>query len=165
MLGSRLARLSHLGDAGRAACRPSLSGQAWAAWRSRRGATALEFAFTGVLLLALLVGILQVGRYLTTLAAVRTVAADAVRLTILRGSANLNAGAAACSNLSGNLTGANARASVLQGSALSVVLSGCATSSGVTTVTVTVTYPFTYSIPLVPGGTLQLRETATAIIT
>ncbi|MFT8246975.1 TadE/TadG family type IV pilus assembly protein [Roseomonas sp. BN140053] len=133
-------------------------------WRSRSGAAALEFALVGVLLLSLLIGILQVGRYLMILGAVRMVAADAVRMAVLRGTANLNRSAPACSNLSGNLPGAAARASVLQDAGLSVVLSDCGTRSGVTTVTVTVSYPFTYSIPLVPSRALQLRETAKAVI-
>ena len=134
-----------------------------AACRDRGGATALEFALVGGLLVSLLIGTLQTGRYLMTQAAIRSVAADAVRLVVLRGSANLNAGRAACSGLSGSLSGVNARAAVLRLSSLAVSLSDCASSSGMTTVTVTVSYPFTYAIPLVPTRSLQLREEARAI--
>jgi Flp pilus assembly protein TadG len=132
--------------------------------RCRRGAAASEFAIIGVLLFSLMIGIMEVGRYLMIVQALRTVTADAVRLAVLRASANLNAGNAACTNLSGNLSGANARVPVLKSEALSVTLSGCGTQAGITTVNVTATFPFTYSIPLLPTTSLQLRQTALAVV-
>jgi Flp pilus assembly protein TadG len=133
-------------------------------WRSKQGVATLEFALVGVVLMSFLIGIMEVGRYMLTLEAVRTVTADAVRLAMLRGSASLNAGAGACSNLSGSLTGANARTPLLRSADLSVILSGCATNAGMTTVRVTVTYPFTYAIPLVSSRSKQVQEIAQAVI-
>ena len=118
----------------------------------------------GGLLVIFLIGILEVGRYMVTLVGVRTVAADAIRLAVLRGSANLNRGAAACQNLSGSLKNVVNAGPMLDAADLSVALSGCMTQSGMTSVTVTVTYPFIPSIPMLTLAAQELREQGTAII-
>jgi len=134
------------------------------ALRDRRGATALEFALVGGAFVALMIGVLEVGRYMIVREAVRVAAMDAVRVAILRGSANLNAGAAACRDLSGSLAGAVSGGPMLRADQLLVGMSGCATAGGLTSVTVTVSYPFAHAIPLRPAGTITLREEGTATI-
>ena len=134
------------------------------ALRSRRGATALEFALVGSLLFTFMIGIIEVGRYMLTQEAVRMVTAEAVRVATLRGSAILNSGAPTCQNLSGSLGGAVKGGPMLQSADLSVILSGCATQGGMTSVTVTVTYPFSHAIPLVAARAAPLREQGVATI-
>ena len=111
-----------------------------------------------------IIGIIEVGRYMITQEAVRSVTADAVRLATLRGSANLNSGASPCRNLSGSLGDAVRGGPMLRSADLSVALSGCATAGGMTSVTVTVTYPFSHAVPLVAKSTMLLREQAMATI-
>lgn len=143
---------------------PALS-RAGRVFRGRRGAAALEFAVVGALLLSFVIGILEVGRYMITREAVRMVLAEGIRVAMLRGSANLNAGATPCQSLSGSLKGSVDGGSLLVASDLTINLSGCATQSGMTSVTVTVTYPFTPAIPLlVTAGTRSLQEQGAATI-
>jgi Flp pilus assembly protein TadG len=125
---------------------------------------AVEFAAVGGVLMLLVIGIAETGRYLLTLEAVRTAAADAVRLATLRGSANINAGASPCAGLAGSLAGAGTRAPLLRAADLAVTLSGCATMGTVTSVTVTVTYPYSVTVRLPSAGVTELRETAVAVI-
>jgi len=119
----------------------------WLPLRDRRGVASLEFALVGGLLLSLLLGGIDLARYMLTLECLRATAADAVRLATLQGSRNLNAGSAACTSLSGALAGSSARVPFLRANLVTATLSGCATQAGVTTVTVTVQYPFTFVVP------------------
>lgn len=128
-----------------------------------RGATSLEFALVGGLLMSLLLGSIEMGRYMFTLECVRTATAEAVRLATLRGSQNMNAGSAACANLSGNLADAAARTPFLQAASLTVTMGGCATQAGITTVTITVQYPFTFTVALFGAGSRPINETAQAV--
>lgn len=128
-----------------------------------RGATSLEFGLVGSLLMMLVLGSLELGRYLFTLELVRSVAAEAVRMATLRGSRNLIAGDAPCTNLSGSLTGAGALTPSLQASLLNVTMADCATASGVTTLSVTVQYPFVFAVPLFGTPSHPLTETAQAV--
>jgi Flp pilus assembly protein TadG len=132
--------------------------------RSRHGAAALEFALVGALLFCFLIGILEVGRYMITLEAVRTVTAEAVRVATLRGSANLNDGGVPCQSLSGSLAGAVDTGPILAPGSLTIGLSGCTTQGGMTSVTVTVTYPFTSAIPLIATSTRSLQDQGVAMI-
>lgn len=129
----------------------------------RRGATTVEFALIGGLVVMLLLGCLEIGRYLFTAEAVRTATAEAVRLVTLRGSQNLNAGSAACTNLSGALSGAAAKTPYLTPASLSVTMSGCASQAGVTTVTLTVQYPFSFVVDVFGARNRPIRETAQAL--
>ena len=117
------------------------------AWLCRRGVTSLEFALVGSLVLMLLLGASEAARYMMTLQSLRSVTGEAVRLVVLRGNANLNAGSAACTGLSGSLSGAAARVAFLKAASLTATMSGCTTgSNGITTVRVTVSYPFTFQV-------------------
>ena len=73
-----------------------------------RGTTTAEFALIGSLLISLLFGVIEIGRYLYTIQSVRMATSDAVRLVTVRGSQNKNAGIADCSGMSGSLSGAAA---------------------------------------------------------
>lgn len=130
----------------------------------RRGTTSVEFALVGGLTALLLLGCLEMGRYLITREAVRTAAAEAVRMATLRGGQNLDAGSAACNGLSGSLAGVAARVPWLTAASLTATLSGCATQAGITTVTVTVQYPFTFVITLFGTPNRPITESAQAIV-
>ncbi|MFC7478327.1 TadE/TadG family type IV pilus assembly protein [Dankookia sp. GCM10030260] len=129
----------------------------------RGGTTSLEFALVGSLLMSLLLGSIEIGRYMLTLESVRTATAEAVRLVILRGSQNMNAGIEPCANLSGNLAGAGAQAPFLRSASLIVTMNGCATQAGITTVAITVDYPFIFGIPLFGVASRPLTEAAQAV--
>ncbi len=131
--------------------------------RAQAGATTLEFALVGSILLSLLLGSIEMGRYMFTVELVRVAAAEAVRLATLRGSQNLNTGAAACSGLSGSLSGAGHRTSFLEAAKLEVTMSGCATANGVTTVTIEVKYPFTFAVASFGTTSRPILETARAL--
>jgi Flp pilus assembly protein TadG len=130
--------------------------------RDRRGIASLEFALVGGVLLSLLLGGIDLARYMFTQQCLRATAAEAVRLATLQGSRNLNAGSAACTSLSGSLAGASARVPFLRANLVTATLSGCATQAGVTTVTVTVRYPFSFAVPFL-GTAPAITETAQAL--
>ncbi len=130
--------------------------------RDRRGIASLEFALVGGVLLSLLLGGIDLARYMFTQQCLRATAAEAVRLATLQGSRNLNAGSAACTSLSGSLAGASARVPFLRANLVTATLSGCATQAGVTTVTVTVRYPYSVAVPFL-GTAPAITETAQAL--
>ncbi|SDB74469.1 TadE/TadG family type IV pilus assembly protein [Belnapia rosea] len=131
--------------------------------RAQAGATSLEFALVGSILLSLLLGSIEMSRYMFTVELVRVAAAEAVRLTTLRGSQNLNAGTAACSGLSGNLSGAGHRTPFLDANELEVTMSGCTTAGGITTVSIAVEYPFSFAVPFFGTTSRPVSETARAV--
>jgi Flp pilus assembly protein TadG len=124
---------------------------------------AAEFALVGGLLMLIVLGTVEVGRYLLFSEAVRTVAADAVRMATVRGSANLNAGVPACQGVSGTLAGAGSRVPLLRAQDLAVTLRDCATSGAVTTVMVEVRYDLGRSSRFLPGVPAQITETSRAV--
>ncbi len=130
---------------------------------AQAGATSLEFALTGSILLSLLLGSVETGRYMFTLEMLRFAAADAARLVALRGSQNRNAGSSACAGLSGPLSGVTYRTPFLRADMLVVSLSNCVTAGGVTTVSVALQYPFTFSVPYFGVPSRQITETAQAV--
>lgn len=129
----------------------------------KRGTTSLEFALVGSLLMSLLLGSIEVSRYMFTLESMRVVVSEAVRLVTLQGSRNMNAGSAPCTNLSGPLDGAGAQTAFLNVALLTVAMSGCSTQAGITTVAVTVNYEFTFTVPLFGGTSRPLSETSQAV--
>ena len=74
-----------------------------------RGTTSLEFALVGGLFVSLLLGAMEIGRYMMTLESVRTATAEAVRQVTIRGSQNMIAGRVACTDLVGSLDSVAAR--------------------------------------------------------
>lgn len=132
--------------------------------RAQRGATSLEFALVGTILMSLMFGTVEISRYLFTLEALRTTAAEAARVVTLRGSANMNGGVTPCTGLSnGDLSGVPVRAPFLDTGALSIKISGCTTNAGVTTANVTVSHPFTFVLSYFGTGFSTMTETAQAV--
>lgn len=130
----------------------------------RRGATSLEFALVGSLLMMLLLGASEAGRYMITLQSLRSATDEAVRLVVLRGSANMNAGTSPCAGLNGALSGAADRVAFLKAASLTTVLTGCTTASnGVTMVNFSLTYPFSFNVNYFGITSLQLNETGQAL--
>lgn len=128
-----------------------------------RGVTSLEFALVGSLFMLLLLGSMEMGRYMVTLAAVRNATAEAVRLATLRGDQNMLAERAPCTNLAGALAGVAAKVPSLVAASLTVTMGGCATNAGATTVNVTVNYPFTFAVTLFGATNRPITETAQAV--
>lgn len=126
----------------------------------RRGATSVEFALVGPLLILLLVGGIEAGRYMLTLESLRMASAEAVRATALRGGRNIGAGLAGCTGLSGAQSGDAALLPFLDATKLEVTLSGCTTEGAVTRVTVALRYPHAATLPVFA---VTLTETAQAI--
>lgn len=111
----------------------------------------------------LVLGSLELSRYLFTVELVRTATAEAVRLATLRGSQNMMAGSAPCTNLNGNLPGVGAQTPALRANLLTVTMSGCATVSGVTTLSISVHYPFAFAVTLFGTSDRPITETAQAV--
>jgi len=131
---------------------------AWAELKSRRGASALEFAVVGGLAFMLMLGVMEAARYQSTQQALRSVAGEAARRAMLLGAANMAARRAPCEGLTGTLPGATFSAPFLDAASLAVHLSGCATLGAVTRVTITVTQPFDFVTPLIQPASLTLTE-------
>jgi Flp pilus assembly protein TadG len=124
----------------------------------------VEFALVGTVLMALLFGTIEIGRYLFTLEALRTAAAEAARVVTIRGSANMNARKSPCDGLdNGDLTGVPIRAPFLNAGTLSVKITGCTTNAGVTTVNMTVSHPFSFVMSYFGAGISSVSETAQAV--
>jgi Flp pilus assembly protein TadG len=130
----------------------------------RRGAASLEFALVASLLLTMLLGTIEANRYMMTLAALRTAAAEGVRIAMLAGGANLAAGRAACTGLAGAVAGVAAKVPALNAQSLSVVMSGCTAAGGGATLTVTATYPFHLAVPINGVTDRVLTEVALVIV-
>jgi hypothetical protein len=86
-----------------------------------------------------------------------------MRLVTLRGSQNMNAGSAACTGLSGEFSGAGAQTPFLQPTALIVMMNGCVTQAGITTVAVTVNCGFTFTVPIFGATSRSLTENGQAV--
>ncbi len=142
-------------------CRDSF--RSWRRALNRRGTTTVEFALVGGLLVSLLLGTIEISRYLITREAVRTAAAEAVRMATLAGGRNLDANSPACNGLAGSLAGVAATVPFLTAASLTASMSGCATQAGVTTVSITVQYPFTFGVALFGTPNRPITETAQAI--
>jgi hypothetical protein len=131
----------------------------------RRGAASLEFALVGPLLVLLLVGGMEVGRYMAILGSLRMASAEAVRAVTLRGGRNIGTGLGACNGLSGAQAGPAqigdaARLPLLDPAKLEVTLSDCAPDGAVTRVTVALRYPHAATVPWL---TVTLTETSQAV--
>lgn len=126
----------------------------------RRGTASLEFALVGPLLILLLTGGIEAGRYMVTLESLRMATAEAVRTVTLRGGRNIGEGLDGCNGLAGAQAGAAAGLPFLDPTKLAVTLSGCTTDGAVTRVTLALSYPHAASLPLF---TTTLTETAQAV--
>ncbi len=131
--------------------------------RSRRGASALEFAVAGGLACTIIIAALEAARFQFTLQALRSLAGEAARVVSLRGAANMNASRAPCTGLSGAVAGLDLSAPFLTPAQLTVTMSGCATQGAVTQVVVTVSQPFAFVAPLLSPHAPTLTESAMAV--
>ncbi|MGG5887101.1 TadE/TadG family type IV pilus assembly protein [Falsiroseomonas sp. HC035] len=131
----------------------------------RRGVASLEFALVGPVLVLLLVGGMEAGRYMATVESLRMASAEAVRAVTLRGGRNIGSGLAACTGLSGAQSGQAqigqaASLPLLDPAKLEVTLSDCAMDGAVARVTVALRYPHAATVP---WFAMTLTETTQAI--
>lgn len=127
-----------------------------------RGVTSLEFAFVGGLFVMMLVGTMEMCRYMFTLHSVRDATAEAVNMVIRQANRNVGAGSAPCTNLSGPLTGVTDPGQFLKAASLTVTMSNCVRNVGVYTVDIVVTYPFTFVVPYFGAPDRPITEVAQA---
>ena len=148
---------------GCASRRPSDGGGRRRRARADRGTTSLEFGLIGALLMAMLLGCVEVGRYMFTMESLRTATAEAVRSATIRGGANLYAGSPPCSGLAGPLAFVASWAPFLDPARLTIVMSGCITEGAVTTLAISAEYQFDFAIPLLGSVNARMTETAQAM--
>lgn len=130
----------------------------------RRGATSLEFALVGSLLLMLMLGASEAGRYMITLQSLRNATDEAARLVLLRGGANLNSGISPCTGLNGTLSGTTDRVAFLKAASVSANVTACSTAAnGMTTVFFSISYPFNFNVGYFGATNIQLVETGQII--
>jgi Flp pilus assembly protein TadG len=127
-----------------------------------QGIASLEFALVGAVLMMMMFGAIESSRYLFTVESVRTATAEAVRMVTIQGSANMYAGVSPCTGLTGALSSLASRTPFLSADALTATVDGCTTNEGVTTVSMSVTYPFRFSVPFFDVTRLTVTETAQA---
>jgi Flp pilus assembly protein TadG len=132
----------------------------------RRGVTALEFGFVGMIFLTLLLGAVELGRYQFTVQSLREFSAAAARTALI------NANQVAALQASGSTTASRMADSAIKAAvitptnptplltpaSLTLTSAWATNASGVQTVTVTVSYPFRFVAPLLPGGALTLTD-------
>jgi len=150
--------------------------------RSERGTALLESAFTILVMLTMIFGIIDFGRALFAYHFVANAARDGVRYASVRGAASCASASvtdcgttAALATIQTNL-GAQARAVGMNSANLQVtglnlpqatdpsVCTSAADSPGCT-VQVTVSYPFQFIFPFLPTSPLNMSSTASAVIT
>lgn len=113
----------------------------------RKGSTTLEFALVCMAFLMLLFGVMEVGRYYFTSEAVRTVAAEAARKTMLD-YRSTSPGVCPTSNaIKTYVTSTLARSPFLSATDLTLTVSCGTDGSGAKSLAVDVTYPFSSNVP------------------
>lgn len=135
--------------------------------RDRAGASALEMAMIMPVLFAMLIGVMELGRYVFTVQSLRTVTAEAARMAVVdRGSSgtvdqttgNVVSGGAitSCTNSSSLSASATKKTPFINNSALTLCISNSSTS-GFVTIQVNTQYPFNSPMPVVSflNGTLS----------
>jgi Flp pilus assembly protein TadG len=119
----------------------------------RRGTASLEFALVAIPFFMLMLGIIDLSNYFATQQSLETAVSEAQRAAVTSSSANISND---CSTIKGTV------ASVVPylGPNLSLCVTKT-TSSGVVTVTVTGTYPFTFILAVWSGNNGTLSHTVT----
>jgi Flp pilus assembly protein TadG len=134
--------------------------------RDCRGVVAVEFAIVAVVLVTLLLGVVEIGRYQFTLQSLRQVAALSARRALV--DANWVAAQHAAGITQSLLSGSALKTAVtsplnptpmLQPGLLTLT-TAYTTLSGADFVTVTATYPFQFVALLLPRGALTLQDVA-----
>jgi Flp pilus assembly protein TadG len=133
---------------------------------SKRGAVAVEFAMIGLVFFVLLMGAVDVGRYQITVQSLHDISAEAARVALLFAGQTESANARNGTTTSTLMSGAALKAAVTSPSNLTpflapaslIITSTLTTPNGVSTITVTATYPFAFLAPLLPGGNRTLTD-------
>jgi Flp pilus assembly protein TadG len=124
----------------------------------------VEFAVVSSLASTLLMGSAECAKYFMTVESVRAAAGEAVRTATLRGGANRTSNLPGCQGMTGSISGLTTSVRFLESSRLTSNLYGCTThTSGVSTVNVTLTYQYTFTIPIFGQSSEVITETARAI--
>src|SRR4051812_30441168 len=131
----------------------------------RSGAVAVEFGIIGLVFFILLLGAVDLGRYQITLQSLRDISAGASRVALLdRGqvASVVGAGGSATNKsdtaLKAAVTSPTNLTPFLPPASLTIVTSEPTSLTGVRTITVTATYPFSFLAPLLPGGPITLSD-------
>jgi len=131
----------------------------------RRGTTAIEFGFVGLIFFTLLLGAVDIGRYQFTVQSLRDISAEAARAALI--DADNVAGQIANGTAATTETDAALKTAVtspanltpfLTPSKLTLVTARATAANGVTTITVTATYPFQFVAPVLSGAPLTLSD-------
>lgn len=128
---------------------------------ARRGTVAVEFGLIAGILFTMLLGVVEIGRYWATQQSLHTLMAEALRQwqAEIGNIAGIDAGslATACAALK---TPSLATVPLLKAGLVAYSGRQCSIASGVITVQVTISYPFTFFGPLLPSGARTLTETS-----
>lgn len=112
------------------------------------GATALEFAIVGVVFFTIFFAVFDWGRYLFTLSSVRTLAGQLARATIV----NCGNSSTQCTLPTANISAAEATVPLLISGDITLnpapYQSAPNSTTGIYTVYVSVSYPFTFILPV-----------------
>ena len=117
-------------------------------FHDRRGVTAVEFGFVGLIFFMLLLGAVDLGRYQFTAQSLREIAAIAARAALING--NTQASPMSDSALKASVTTPTNPTPFLNPALLTLTTTRT-TNGGLNTVTVTVTYPFEFVAPVLSG--------------
>lgn len=129
-------------------------------WRDERGATALEFAFIGLILITMLLGVVELGRYYITAQSLRSVTADAARAGIVSANNTLIGGGTCPTTLAADKPGLLQRVPVLLNVPLTITLTvDC--GSNPKRITANTTYGFSFLVPFLPSGSITLTGRTT----
>jgi Flp pilus assembly protein TadG len=125
----------------------------------RAGSTSLEFALVSVLLFTLMFGITDLARYFLAWHGLNTISSEAARVALTYHYANNSNWTFSCgAPTSGMAATVAAAAPFLKPDTLTLCVSP-ATAGGITTVSVTASYPFSFMMPglSAANGTLSAR--------
>lgn len=115
------------------------------------GTAAVEFGLVGGIFFLLVLGVMDLGRYYLTLHSLHTVLGDATRTALVDPSFG---------GCPASVTEVAAGAPFLQPAALSLCVTR-SVSSGLNTITVTASYPFSFILPNWVGSSGTLTDTTT----
>ena len=133
------------------------------ALRGRRGIASVEFGVVTSLASTLILGTAETAKYFMTVESVRAATAEAVRIAMLRGGANVNASVTPCQGMTGSVSGLTTRIRFLDSNRLTSNMYGCSTTNGTSKVNVSLTYQYTFTIPVFGRSSEVITEAAQAV--
>lgn len=145
--------------------RPGLWRRLRAALRrlGRKGIASVEFGVVTGLASTMILGSAEAAKYFMTVESVRAASAEAVRIAMLRGSTNVNGGVSPCQGMVGRVSGLNSRVRFLDPNRLTATMFGCVTNNGTSRVNISVSYQYTFTIPVLGRSSEVLTETSQAV--